>query len=320
MIGVHPSFFIGSLPIFGTLILAPMDGISTYPFRSLTRELGSAISYSEFISANDIIHPPPNLETHLFFSAAERPLVYQLLDHDPDRIVAAAEKLMVRTPDAIDLNLGCPARQVTSHGAGAALLKEPEKVTLIVSNLVKALPVPVTVKIRLGWDGASRNYLEIAHRIEDSGAALIAVHGRTRAQGYAGLVDWDAMAEIKAAVKIPVIANGNVCSTDEIHRIQSHTMCDGIMIGRHAFANPWIFSNRDRADVSPLEAAQFLNTLIDRMVQHYQHPVGVFRFRRYLVDITRPTPPSPPLKEKLLSSVEPSEINMLLDEWVQEYS
>ena len=309
-----PTFFIGSLPVHGRLILAPMDGLSTYPFRSLARDLGSAISYSEFISANDIIHPPPNIENHLLFHESERPMAYQLLDHDPERLLAAALRLMERSPDIIDLNLGCPARQVTSHGAGAALLKEPEKVSFIVSNLVRALPVPVTAKIRLGWDENSLNHIEIAHRLEDSGAALIAVHGRTRAQGYSGAVDWDAIAEVKSAVRIPVIANGNISSPAEVRQILEHTGCEAVMIGRHAIGNPWIFSMQDRESISVKQVVMWLHEILARLVNHYQVPVGVFRFRRYLVEITRPAPIAPSLRERILSALEPDEVHALLDQ------
>jgi tRNA-dihydrouridine synthase B len=315
MLNPAPSFFIGNLPIYGKLVLAPMDGISTYPFRSLTREIGSAISYSEFISANDVLHPPPNLESHLYFQAVERPLAYQLLDHDPARMVQAALNLLPRNPDFFDVNLGCPARQVTSHGAGAGLLKEPEKVSLIFKELVHALPVPVTAKIRLGWTENSRNYLDIAHRLEDSGAALIAVHGRTRKQGYAGPVDWEAIAEIKQAVRIPVLANGNICCVEDIQRVIHFTGCEGVMIGRHAIQNPWIFSMRDRMDISLTEVVGFLKQLLNRMVFLYQLPVGAFRFRRYFVDITRPYPLSEWFRKKCLSSVDLSELSDLLDSW-----
>lgn len=309
-----PTFFIGSLPVYGRLILAPMDGISTYPFRSLTRDLGSAISYSEFISANDILHPPPNIENHLLFHESERPMAYQLLDHDPDRLLAAAIRLMQRSPDIIDLNLGCPARQVTSHGAGAALLKEPEKISFIIKSLVRALPVPVTAKIRLGWDEKSLNHVEIARRLEDAGAALIAVHGRTRSQGYSGAVDWDAIAEVKSAVRIPVIANGNISSPDEVNQILEHTDCEAVMIGRHAIGNPWIFSMLDRKAITQEQIVSWLHELIDRLVTHYQVPVGVFRFRRYFVEITRPTPVAPSLRELILSAIEPGEVHALLDQ------
>jgi len=314
MSDLSPTFYIGKLPVYGQRILAPMDGISTYPFRSLTRELGSALSYSEFISANDVIHPPPNIENHLLFNEAERPMVYQLLDHDPVRLLNAALRLAERQPDLIDLNLGCPARQVTSHGAGAALLKEPDKVSAIITSLVRALPFPVTAKIRLGWDETSRNHVDIARRLEDAGAAMIAVHGRTRAQGYTGSVDWDAIAEVKASVQIPVIANGNICTVAEIHQILAHTHCEAVMIGRRAIGNPWIFSERDREEVPMQEAVAWLHELLRRLVDHYLVPVGVFRFRRYLVEITKPSPLPIQLREHLLTSQDPQVVHTLLDQ------
>ena len=238
-----PTFYIRDIPVHGNLILAPMDGYSDQPFRSLARKLGSALSYTEFINTLDVIHKQPRfLAERIAYTTDERPIVYQLLDNDPQRLLAAAQRLLPHQPDIFDINLGCSARSVSGRGAGAGLLKTPEKIATIFNLLSKNLPIPITGKIRLGWDENTRNYQLVARIIEENGGQLIAVHGRTRAQQYSGQADWDAIAEIKQIVSIPVIANGDVQTVADIDRILAHTHCDGVMIGRAATTNPWIFS------------------------------------------------------------------------------
>ena len=153
----------------------------------------------------------------------------------------------------------------------------------IISDLVKSLPIPVTAKIRLGWDSATRNYLEVARIIEDNGGALIAVHGRTRDQAYAGNADWDAIAEIKQAVSIPVIANGDVRTVEDIRLIKEHTGCDGVMIGRAAMANPWIFSRLDRSQVSVIQLRATIKDHLQRMIEFYGVEAGILRFRKHIL-------------------------------------
>ncbi|MHB1384628.1 MAG: tRNA dihydrouridine synthase, partial [Bellilinea sp.] len=177
-----PDFYIREIPIFGRIILAPMDGVSDLPFRSLARRLGSAISYTEFINAIDIVNGHPDLARRVQYAEFERPIAFQIFDDDPVRIVDAAQMLLAYHPDIIDVNLGCSAKCVTNRGAGAALLRDPKKIGEIFSNLTRSLPVPVTGKIRLGWDDTSLNYLEVARTIQDNGGSLVSVHGRTRVQ------------------------------------------------------------------------------------------------------------------------------------------
>ncbi len=287
-----PSFFVKDIPVYGDLIFAPMDGISSHPFRSLLRSLGSAMSYTEFIPAVDAIYPKSRLREHTFFTEDERPVVFQLLDNHPERLARAAEKLLVYHPDAIDINLGCPARDIANRGAGSGLMRQPNLVAQIFSTLSKTLPIPVTAKIRLGWDQANRNYLEIAHAIQENGGALLAVHGRTREQAYSGEADWDAIAAIKQNVSIPVIANGDVRSVADIQRIKAHTQCDGVMIGRAALSNPWIFSRLDRCQVTEDQLRATITEHLKRMVEFYGPDGGLVRFRkhilRYLEDYVLP--------------------------------
>jgi nifR3 family TIM-barrel protein len=284
----QPTFFVGNIPVFGNLILSPMDGLSERPFRSLVRKLGSAMSYTEFINAIDVLADIQRIQKKIAFYEFERPIVFQIFDDDPVRLLSAAQQLMVFQPDIIDLNLGCSARHVSGRGAGAGLLPQPLKVAEIIRNLVKHLPVPVTAKIRLGWDERNRNYLEIARIVEDCGAQLIAVHGRTRAQGYTGRADWDAIAEVKASLHIPVIANGDVQHVADIHRILSHTHCDGVMIGRAALQNPWIFSLKDRWEVPKEEVKNWIQLHLNEMVAFHGNEQGLTLFRKYLKRLLSP--------------------------------
>lgn len=278
-----PVFYVKEIPVYGDLIFAPMDGISSYPFRSLVRSLGSAMSYTEFIPAIDAIFPKQRLREHVFYREDERPLVFQLLDNHPDRLARAAESLLAYKPDAIDINLGCPARDISNRGAGAGLLRKPGIIGQIISDLSKSLPVPITAKIRLGWDQANRNYIEVARAIADNGGALIAVHGRTRDQAYSGAADWDAIAEIKQAVSIPVIANGDVITVEDIRRVKDRTGCDGVMIGRAALSNPWIFSRLDRSEVSVEQLRSTIRDHLQRMIAFYGAEGGLVRFRKHII-------------------------------------
>jgi nifR3 family TIM-barrel protein len=276
-----PVFRVREIPIYGDLILAPMDGVSALPFRAIVRELGSAMSYTEFINAIDVVYTHPHLKDRLCYDESERPVVFQLLDNDPERLLKAALRLRPMNPDIIDINLGCAVKPVCTRGAGAGLLREPAKVALIFNSLSKALDIPVTAKIRLGWDDANRNYVEIARIVEDNGGSLVAVHGRTRQQGFNGCADWDAIAEVKQALSIPVIANGDVRSTTDIAAILAHTGCDAVMIGRAAVENPWIFSRMDRADVPREQVKATLRAHLARNLDMYGPERGLVLFRKY---------------------------------------
>ena len=189
----QPAFWVRHIPVFGDLILSPMDGYSDLPFRSLARHLGSAMSYTEFVNANDVIQRFHYVERRLTYTENEHPVVFQLYGDDPQAIVQAAHKVRELEPDIIDINMGCPAKSVSNRGAGSGLLRTPEKVAEIFSLLTTQLDLPITGKIRLGWDEDSLNYLDIARIIEDNGGAMMAVHGRTKAQAYKGEANWDAI-------------------------------------------------------------------------------------------------------------------------------
>ncbi len=285
---LQPSFCIGSVPVYGDLILSPMDGYSDLPFRSICRELGSAMSYTEFINAIDIVYRHPHVQEKMAYLPQEQPVVFQLFDNNPERMLQAAIKLRSYNPAVLDINLGCSARSVSGRGAGAGLLRTPLKIAHIFSQLTRELDIPVTAKIRLGWDDQSRNYLLVARIIEDNGGAMIAVHGRTRQQRYTGQADWNAIAEIRQAVHVPVIANGDVRSVADIDRIKAHTNCQAVMIGRAALENPWIFSrlNRDQASLAQVRQTVFAH--LERSLEFYGPQRGLVLFRKYVVRYLRP--------------------------------
>ena len=274
-------FHIGYVPVRGRLILAPMDGYSNLPFRSICRELGSALSYTEFINALDILQSHPRIFRKFAFLPQERPVVFQIFDSDPQRLLEVALRLQEYEPDVIDINMGCSDNNVAFRGAGAGLLRSPETVATIFRTLTRALNVPVSGKIRLGWDEQTRNYLQIARIVEDNGGALLAVHARTRSQKYAGRADWDAIAEVKQSVSIPVVGNGDVCSLGDVEAMLNHTACDGVMIGRAAIGNPWIFSGLNREAV-PFDRVYFvMRDHLQRMLDFYHGEYGLVLFRKH---------------------------------------
>ncbi|MFN2160100.1 MAG: tRNA dihydrouridine synthase [Anaerolineales bacterium] len=304
----QPLFYVGSVPVFGDLILAPMEGFSDLPFRSLCREMGSSMSYTAFINAIDVINNAPYLVRKTKYLPRERPVVFQLFDSDPDRLLAAALRLQELEPDIIDINLGCSVRRVSSRGAGAGLLRTPLKVARIFKMISSALQIPLTAKIRLGWDLDQRNYCLIARIVQENGGALVAVHGRTKSQGYGGQADWDAIAEIKSAVSIPVIGNGDVASVEDIDRLKAHTGCEAVMIGRAAVGNPWIFTRRERETVSPDEVVGMARRHLDRMIEFYGPEQGVILFRKHAKRYARADRLSPAARTRFLTAEDPDQM------------
>ena len=284
--GLEPKFYIREISIYGDLILAPMDGYSDLPFRSLCHELGSAISYTEFINVDsmDGREPNPVMARKLRFDPAEYPRTIQIYGHDEDRLVRVAARVEQEyRPTIIDLNMGCYVKKIAERGAGSGMLRDPEKIARLFTRLTRTLRVPVTGKIRLGWDENTLNYIEIAKILEDNGASLIAVHARTKKQGYTGAADWNAIAEIKRAVKIPVLGNGDVKTVADIDQIKAQTGCDGVMIGRGAIGNPWIFSRKDRSDVTPEEKIALMRRHVALNAEFYGDRLGLVLFRKHAV-------------------------------------
>lgn len=221
--------------------MAPLAGITDSPFRTLCRKFGAGAVYSEMISAKGLYYNDKITEKLLTICEEEKPVVYQIFGSDPSTMAYAADALSSRKNCMIDINMGCPVPKVVKNGDGSALLRDPEKISEIVSAVVKSAKKPVTVKIRAGWDEKSINAVENARRIEAAGASAVCVHGRTREQFYSGKADRKIIRRVKEAVKIPVIGNGDIFDVESCRSMFEETGCDMVMIARGALGNPWIF-------------------------------------------------------------------------------
>ncbi len=275
-------FHLGDTWIADPIFLAPMDGYTDFPFRSICKKLGAGVLVSEFINGLDIVNQHPFLPQKVYFNESERPFGYQIFDDSPERLLYAAKYLRKFNPDFIDVNLGCSARNVTNRGAGAGLLKDPIKIAEIFSTLVENIDLPITAKIRLGWDESSLNFLEISRIIENEGAQMIAVHARTKNQGYSGKANWDAIGQIKNERDIPIIANGDIRTPTDIKDIIAQTNCDGIMIGRGALSNPWIFQQISLNDIPAKEKFQVFQQHLEAMLSFYGVHSGLILIRKHL--------------------------------------
>ncbi len=232
---------IGSVELPNNLILAPMAGVSDLPFRLLCREQGAGMTVMEMVSAKAILYKNKNTQELMRTVPKERPVSLQLFGSDPDIVSEIALQIEEKPFDILDFNMGCPVPKVVKNGEGSALMRDPLRAAEIVRRTVSKIHKPMTVKIRKGFNDNEVNAVELAKRLEDAGAAAIAVHGRTREQYYSGKADWDIIRQVKEAVKIPVIGNGDITGVESARRMLEETGCDGIMIGRAARGNPWIF-------------------------------------------------------------------------------
>ena len=314
------AFYIRDLPIYGRASLSPMDGFSDLPFRLICRELGSALSYTEFVNVDELAATRKRdakcWRKLVFDPLIERPMTFQIYGHEVDKIVNVALRLqdMQPGPDIVDINMGCYVKSISERGAGSGMLRCPDKMEVLFNRLSRELRIPVTGKIRLGWDDASRNHVENAKRLEDNGASLIAVHGRTKAQGYGGNADWDAIAEVKQAVRIPVIGNGDVKRVADIERIRAHTGCDGVMIGRAAIGNPWIFAGKDREQVTFEEKVALMRRHLALNLDFYGPKFGLVLFRKLAARYIAGLPNEAELRVPLLTANTVEEFDRIMAE------
>lgn len=310
-----PAFWVRDVPVHGDVILAPMAGFSDLPYRSLCRHYGSAMSYTEFVAADALVRGG-NKRTFQMLSYAphERPMVFQIFGNSVENLVEAAQRIEELGPDIIDINMGCSVKRISGKGAGAGLLPHPEKIGRIFQRLTQTLSVPVTGKIRLGWDDDNLNYMDVVRAMEDNGASLVAVHGRTREQAYSGLANWDAIADIADRATIPVIGNGDIRTREDIDAMLAHTGCAAVMVGRGAIGHPWIFQRRNRDEISFIEKATFIRRHFELMAEFYGDWLALLMVRKHIVRYLKGYAGIKDLHNGLVNVAAVEDFHTLLDE------
>ncbi|MEJ2422695.1 MAG: tRNA dihydrouridine synthase DusB [Acidobacteriota bacterium] len=301
------AFRVGGVAVSPPLVLAPMSGLTDVTFRRVARSCGGVgLAVSEIVSAAGIINGGLPPEDYLAIAADEHPVALQLSGSDPALRAEAARRCEAEGADIVDINMGCPSPKITKNMCGSALLRDPDLAATVTKAVVDAVAIPVTAKMRTGWTDDSLTFLEIARRLEDVGAAAVALHGRTRKQGYSGESDWGRIAELKAAVSIPVVGNGDVQGPEDVLEMFRQTGCDGVMVGRAAVANPWIFSQAvelaargryerpGRAERLALVRRQF-----EELEARPNAVLALHYMRSFLGKYTREMPEAAPLRRQL---------------------
>lgn len=313
---------IGNVNIKNNLILAPMAGVTDLPFRLLCKEEGCGLLYTEMVSAKAILYHNKNTEGLMQVTEGENPISLQLFGSEPEIMAEIAKQVEERPFDIIDVNMGCPVPKVVNNGEGSALMKNPVLVGKIISAMTSAVKKPVTVKIRKGFDDSSVNAVEIAKIAEESGAAAVAVHGRTREQYYSGKADWDIIAKVKQAVSIPVIGNGDINSAKDAIAMMKQTGCDGVMIGRGSRGNPWIFRQvshyMQTGEILPKPDKEEVRRMILRHAalqkQYKGEYIGIREMRKHFAWYTAGYPNSAALRNRINYIESFEELEALVDE------
>ena len=317
---------IGTVELENPYILAPMAGVTDLPFRLLCKEQGAGLLCMEMVSAKAIQYNNKNTKALLEIHPEELPVSLQLFGSDPDVISEIAKRIEELPFSILDINMGCPVPKIVKNGEGSALMKNPKLVYEIVRKTARAIQKPVTVKIRKGFDDTCINAVEIAKIIEDAGGKAVAVHGRTREQYYSGKADWDIIRQVKEAVSIPVIGNGDVVSGESAIAIQKETGCDGVMIGRGAQGNPWIFSELLEYELTgkmPLRPS--VEAIKKMMIRHAQlqmqykgEYLGIREMRKHVSWYTSGLPNSAKLRDEINRVESYEELEQLLEERLKE--
>ncbi|CCV64969.1 tRNA-dihydrouridine synthase [Alteracholeplasma palmae J233] len=318
------SFKIGNIEVNNKIVLAPMAGVSNNPFRLLARQFGAGLVFAEMVSDKGIHFNNDKTVELLYMTDEEKPMIQQIFGSDLETMVEAALYVEAHSNcDAIDINMGCPVPKVAIKAqAGASLMKDPDKIYEIVSEIVKRVKKPITVKIRSGWDSESINAVEVAKKIEAAGASAITVHARTRAQGYSGKADLDVIKAVKEAVKIPVIGNGDIVDGESAKRMLDYTGCDAVMIGRAALGNPWVFrdimsyfNGEEKIEVKPEEIKNLMIKHMDDLIKLKGEKTAILEMRSHGPWYIKGLHNSSDLRAKLSRSLTRDEVVSHLDEF-----
>ena len=316
---------IGNVEIKNRVVLAPMAGVCNSAFRRIAKEMGCGLIYAEMVSDKAIFYKNQKTLDMLYMTDFERPISQQIFGSDKESFVDAAKYIYENMhPDIIDINMGCPVPKVALHAqAGSALLKSPEKIKEIVEAVVKSVPIPVTVKIRSGWDQNSINAVEVAKICESAGASAICVHPRTRSQGYSGKADWNIIKEVKEAVSIPVIGNGDIKDIYSAKKMLDETGCDAIMIGRASLGNPWIFrevneyieNNMVVDKPTPLEKVEMCIKHLEYLKEIKVTKVAVLEIRNHVAWYLKGLKESNEIKNNIYMTKDINEIEKILNDY-----
>lgn len=304
---------IGRLTIQNPFILAPLAGYTDLPFRILCRELGAGLCFSEMISCHGLAYQQKNTMAMLSTVPQERPVAFQLFGNEPEIMGEAATILSTYPFDIIDINMGCPVRKVIKRGSGAALMKDIPKAESIIKAVVKNTHLPVTVKFRSGWNNDSIIADTFAKMAQDSGAAAVTIHGRTWSQAFGGQADWSVIAKVKKSVTIPVIGNGDILSYQSGLRMMEETGCDGVMIGRGALGNPWIFQESGQPDTLDQRRA-VINRHMELIEQYLPERVVLFKIKNHVVRYLTGLRGASNLRNEIAESTSVEEIKNIINQ------
>ncbi len=318
------SLQIGNVKLKNNIILAPMAGVSDLPFRLLCKEQGAGLVCMEMVSAKAIFFNNKNTEQLMSIHPDEGPVSLQFFGSEPKLMGEMAKKIEEKPFDILDINMGCPVPKVVNNGEGSSLMKDPKKAGEIVREMAKAIRKPVTAKLRIGFDSEHINVLEMAKRVEDCGAAAVAIHGRTREQYYSGKANWEMIAKVKDALSIPVIGNGDIFEPEDAKRMIDETGCDGIMIARGARGNPWLFhQTKTYLETGVLEAKPDRKEVAQMIMRHAKMQVenkgdytGIREMRKHVAWYTAGFPHSAKIRQKSNEIESLDELEQLLEELV----